>query len=184
MAVDPKITYTKGKIILDVYNLDPCTVSDIVPHVAIFHTSEWIDISSQDFKLSRISSSTVWSECTFVRMQYYVYVTEPGPHIWALKTREFGKSWLRVNGVVVATNEEGITGTAILKPGWYLIDIRMNKNDQYKYRPVYTYEVLLKRPRDREMLALSKDDIYQLQMPAPKGGETNAGGTTATTTKK
>jgi len=84
---------------------------------------------------------------------------------------------------VVAINEENTTWTAIMKQGWYFVDVRMNKDDRYKYRPTYAYEVLLKRPKDREMLALSKDDIYQLQMPATKGGETNAG-TTATATKK
>jgi len=59
MSVEPQTKYAKGKIIMDVYNLDPCTTSDIVPHVAIFHTNEWTDISSQDFKLSRISSSSL-----------------------------------------------------------------------------------------------------------------------------
>jgi len=163
MSLDPQMKPVKGRMVIDVYNLEQCTISDTVPHTPVFHDDNWTDVSSQDFKLSRISSSTVWSECTFIRLQFYVYITEPGPHIWALKTDVFEKSWLRINETVVTTNEPKTTGTVIMKPGWYLVDIRLNKNDHLKYYPHYSYQILVKRPSDREMVQLSKDDIYLMQ---------------------
>lgn len=167
-----QVSALKKGMILEIYDAG-CGTSDLYPPTAVFTLDGYMETEVERFSISKLSPSTrLNSDCALARMHFLIYAREAGNYILGLTDLGDNYGSLRVNGVqAVAFGKGGGTGTVMLQQGYYDIDARILLDFSRYRRP---YRLSIKRPSEKELQVLSKEDLYYLPIEEGKDAATKA----------